>query len=223
MDDSNIFWGNNPNAFLQSSPELFPMQDMSFSRKMNAITRMIIVVFVGLLFIMAEARLRIVIAFVLTLFFIYMYHASMVNKEGFVVTETYPDAADLAEVFAAPTEDAPMGNVRPVDFHTPTPKKPAAPGSFPVVRKQMLEKLKMGWEKVFSKRVMDRVFSSHEGIRIFEESVRPFYSLASTTIPNDIQEFFNRTHPQASATPHIRGDVRGTKYNMRPDKGHAVL
>jgi hypothetical protein len=142
------------------------------------------------------------------------------TKEGFL-TETHPDAAELAEVFDPPTEEAPMGNVRPIDFHTETPKKPAAPGSFPVVRTQMMEKLKAGWAKLFSEDVMRRIFSSPDGIRIFKDAVRPFYSMASTTIPNDLGEFFDRTYPGADAarnTPghHVRGNVRGTRYNMEP-------
>lgn len=213
---SDIFWGRDPNAFLQSSPELFPMQEMSFDRKLNAMTRLITVVFLILVTVFPKSRMRLVIAMVGTLAFLYIYWASVgAVKEGFL-TETNPGAAELAEVFDPPTEEAPMGNVRPVDFHRPSPKKPAAPGSFPVVRRQILDTFKSSWEKMFSKEVMDRVFSSPDGVRIFKDSVRPFYSLASTTIPNDIREFYDRTHPGASSQSHVRGDVRGTRYNMTP-------
>ena len=221
MDEHIVFWGDNPNVLLQNMEELFPTSDMNIEQTLNAITRLIFVIAAVMIFF-APSPTRMVVAAAGSFLFIYIYYqmTRSVAKENFE-TVTYPSMADLEEVFEAPTPEAPMGNIRPLDYHKDSPKKPAAPGVLPVVRQKILEQFKELWGRVYPPSAMKRIFETREGNYIFEQSLRPFYTMASTTIPNNMQEFMDRTHP-TDASGRVRGHVRGTIYNMKPAAGFTV-
>lgn len=209
------FWGDEPNVIFRVRDEFFPSEDMGFARKINAITRLILIsALVGLFFVPSKVRIGVVTSITLLFLYIYYYAQIKQTKETFITT-TQPSMAELEEVFDAPTVNAPMGNVRPADYYKNPPKKPAPPGAFPVVREKMLEQFKTIWASMYPASAMKRIFESREGNYIFEESIRPFYTMASTTIPSNLKEFIERTYP-ARPTQKMRGQVRGSLYNMTP-------
>jgi hypothetical protein len=74
------FWGYNPNELLNPSHilELFPTQDMQYAQKLNAITRLVIVLCLVFYFILRKSR--VVIVGVLTLVAIWLVYISQKKK-----------------------------------------------------------------------------------------------------------------------------------------------
>lgn len=199
------FWTENPNILLQSNyvTELFPIESMSITQKLNAVTRLVILM--TLFSFVYSKSLTILLVGILSIMFIYFLHAYKKTdtetsddvKEGFGLSEP---AADLVKtsaefksdmVFQKPNANNPLGNVLVTDYLYNPNKKPAPPGYNEEVRKDILEQAK---QMVLNNNkgnddLTNKLFTDLGDAFVFEQSLRPFYSTASTTIPNDQTTF----------------------------------
>jgi hypothetical protein len=194
------FWSENPNVLLNTSYifEFFPAGNMSYAQKLNAITRLVLLMtIVG--FILTKS-IRIVIISAITLFSIHLIYghykknkAPKNDLEGFenpnlaIDTLNEQNIEISPDVFDSPSVENPFSNVLMNDYDYNPNKKPAPPIAKPEVNntilsqaKEMVQKLNPGQPNI-----SDKLFRDLGEQYVFEQSLRPFYSTASTTIPND--------------------------------------
>jgi hypothetical protein len=199
------FWSENPNVLLNTNyiMEFFPTDNMSYAQKLNAITRLIFVL--SIIGFILYKNMRILVVSAITLFsihLIYSHHKKIHNKsakyntlEGFETpaTDVLDDHGKILspETFDVPTTENPFSNVMLNDYDYNPNKKPAPPIAKQEVRDNILAEAKSMVQKLNpgQPNIADKLFRDLGEQYVFEQSLRPFYSTASTTIPNDQSGF----------------------------------
>lgn len=193
------FWSDNPNILLNNDFifELFPVEKMSFEQKLNAISRT--VVLLSLITFFYTKSVRILIIGVVSLFFIFMLHKSKKvetdeikkKKEGFEDPADPFKPADLTNVFRQPDSSNPFGNVLVTDYIYDPQRKPAPPAYNQKVNDDIIEQAKEVVRRSNPDQpdLTEKLFQDLGDQYVFEQSLRPFNTTASTTIPNDQQSF----------------------------------
>jgi hypothetical protein len=187
------FWSENPNVLLQGKyiGELFPIGNMTFNQKLNAISRTIIILTIFIFVFYKNVRILLVGA--LTLGFIFLfYYFKRTKKEGFDspaldVLQSEGIPLDTAKTFDVPTDTNPFSNVLLPDYDYNPQKKPAPPAANNNVNKEILQQAK---QLVIDQNpgqpdIADKLFTDLGEQFVFEQSLQPFYSNPATTIPND--------------------------------------
>lgn len=194
------FWSDNPNILLNNDFmfELFPVEAMSFEQKLNAISRTVILLSLVTFFYTKSVRILFIAA--ISLFFIFMLHKSKqtdpVRKEAFFDKDDTPakklfSTSDEMHVFREPDSSNPLGNVLVTDYIYDPNRKPAPPAYNERVNATIIEKAKEMVRKANPDQpdITDKLFKDLGDEYVFEQSLRPFNSTASTTIPNDQESF----------------------------------
>jgi len=201
------FWGEDPNVILKSAyiMELFPTDDMTYNQKLNAITRLILLVTLATFLLKQSYRILMISA--ITVGAIYLLHSynrqehdKQVSKSAAVkaIKETFTGnpATDYLtnaklpldpNIFSKPDSVNPYGNVMLPDYEYNVNKKPAPPAfskqtSDGILNsaKQLVQEANPGQPDIADKLFMDM----NEELNL-EQSMRQFVSNPSTTIPND--------------------------------------
>ena len=181
---------------------------MSYNQKLNAITRTVILL--SLFTFFTSGNIRVIVVSVITLFAIFIlhyYHLKETNnknkstllkdtvKEGFAnPVMDYLESENIKvpdDVFDEPTPENPFSNVMMTDYDYNPDKKPAPPAFNKNVNEQILEDAK---QLVIQSNpgqpdIADKLFKDLGEQYVFEQSLRPFHSNPSTTIPNDQEAF----------------------------------
>jgi hypothetical protein len=196
------FWSDNPNVLLQSKyiTELFPVGDMTFNQKLNAITRTTLLLIIIFLTIYRNTRVILVGAMTLGAIFLLHYYrqkegekkqATKAKQEGFenpalAVLNGQP-GVDAVETFDQPTNINPFSNVLLPDYDFNPQKKPAPPAFNPNVSLSILDQAKklVVDQNPGQPDIANKLFTDLGEQFVFEQSLQPFYSNAATTIPND--------------------------------------
>ena len=218
------FWSENPNILLNNDFlfELFPVENMSFEQKLNAISRTIVLL--SLVTFFYTKSIRILLIGMVSLFFIFMLHKSKSvdakeiqqkkNGEGFAdslstpASESMPASGsmpaslstpakqlykttDMMNVFKKPDSTNPFGNVLVTDYINDPQRKPAPPAFNENVNLEIVEQAKEFVRKSNPDQpdITEKLFKDLGDEYVFEQSLRPFTSNPSTTIPNDQQSF----------------------------------
>ncbi len=193
------FWSDNPNILLNNEFlfEFFPVENMAFEQKLNAISRTIVLL--SLMTFFYTKSFRILFIGAISLFFIFMLHKSMKpatkqELEGFDITTPAKQlytTTDVMNVFREPDSSNPFGNVLITDYVDNPQRKPAPPAFNENVNAEIIEKAKEFVRKANPDQpdITDKLFKDLGDEYVFEQSLRPFTSTASTTIPNDQQSF----------------------------------
>lgn len=188
------FWSENPNMLLHKDHilEFFPTEDMSFNQKLNSVTR--IVLLMTLITFAYTRGGHILLVGAVSMFFIYMLHKY--RSEGFALSPNVSELVDITQstpdsVFQKPSPSNPMGNVLVTDYIYNPKRKPAPPAYNESVSANIVTQAK---EMVKNSNpnnpdIADKLFKDLGDEYMFEQSLQPFYSTASTTIPNDQQSF----------------------------------
>lgn len=207
--DAVEFWSNNPNALFDGKYilEFFPVEPMSLNQKLNAITRLVIILFI-VSFIITN-RTSILISLVITLVAIFIYHyygeQSRQRKETKKLNLENMDNYDSPataylqskgktispEVFDEPTSSNPFSNVLITDYDYNPNKKPAPPSFNKNTNNEILEQAKklVTQSNPDQPDISDKLFKDLGDQFVFEQSLMPFNSTPNTTIPNDQQAF----------------------------------
>lgn len=199
------FWINNPNIIFNNNQmfEFFPTDDMSFSQKLNAVSRTIIIM--TLVSFLYTQSVRILIIGGISLFFVYVLYLHNTSKKNAVNTkkshkEGFDDPAnevysttDLMNVFKAPEAGNPFGNVLVTDYIYNPKRKPAPPAYNANVAKDIVEKAKecVRRNNPDQPDITEKLFQDLGDEYVFEQSLRQFTSTPSTTIPNDQEAFMD--------------------------------
>ena len=209
-DEAIPFWATNPNILFDNKylMEFFPVKEMSYNQKLNAITRTVIIL--SLLTFFTSGNIRVIVVSVITLlaiFILHYYHMKEKNgkkkstllkdtiKEGFAnPAMDYLESENIKipdEVFDEPTPENPFSNVMMTDYDYNPDKKPAPPAFTKNVNEQILEDAKqlVVQSNPGQPDIADKLFKDLGEQYVFEQSLRPFNSNPSTTIPNDQQAF----------------------------------
>ena len=168
---------------------------MSYNQKLNAITRLLIII--SLLLLILTKRPTIILVLLLTLGFIYGYHYHY-NK---VTQEKFSNRADevIAEhnintddVFDEPTSSNPFSNVLVSDISLNPDKKAAPPAFSEITNKNIMDNSKKMIQESNPDHpnINEKLFKDLGEQYTFEQSLRQFHSNPNTQVVND--QNFNR-------------------------------
>lgn len=173
---SDVLWIHNPSILIKEKyiHELYPQSFMSKSRKINSITRLIILVSAILFF--TSQKLSILLSGLVALGLVYIISTN--KKEGMKMKKM------TSESFA----HNPLSNALAGDGK----EKKEAPDAFGEKGtnsinqsvKEMIQEQNSTLENI-----NDKLFKDLGESFEFDRSMRQFYSTASTTIPNDQKSF----------------------------------
>jgi hypothetical protein len=199
------FWAENPNVIFQQQYffEFFPSENMTYSQKLNAVSRMIIYLTFFIFIFTKSIRLLIISLITLSsIYFLYNHQKQEKRKLENKNLENFTSsvAKDVLEqnnielqgnVFATPTSINPFSNVLISDYDYNVNKKPAAPSFNTNVNNDILIQAKQLVSEANPDQpdISDKLFKDLGEQFVFEQSLRPFHSNPSTTIPNDQQGF----------------------------------
>jgi hypothetical protein len=190
------FWTNDPTILLNKEYifELYPDSSMSYEQKMNAITRIIILL--TLLGYFITRNIRILIVGVLTLAAIaFMFKPKLTkDHEGF---RTMPEDPILKSVlkseFKKGCKKNPFSNVLLTQIMDEPDRDPAPPAFNPVVDEDITKQVKKTVQllnpgiKNTNKQLYGDLWQKFE----LDQSNRAFFSTANTRIENDQTAFSN--------------------------------
>jgi hypothetical protein len=184
---SDVFWLDDPKVLFNKNhiTEILPPSNTSFERKLNAVTRLVILL--TLLGYFSTGSVNILVSSIITLVIIVIVFKTQqtkqkkmelikqIKKEGFSNPKVYNA---IKKNFTQPTKKNPLMNVLLPEIHDNPKRKPAAPAFNEEVEKNINEKT-----------ADPRLFLDLGDKIGFEGSMRNFYATANTTIPNDQKGF----------------------------------
>lgn len=191
--DIDKFWLDNPLIIFKKEriTELWPDKQFSASRKLNAITRVIILLTILGYFI--SKSVKIIITGIITLLFIvFIYHIQVkkeqeeqemknIMKEGFDSMSPKFDKI-MEQNFTTPTKNNPMMNVLLPEIHDKPNRKEAAPSYNTNIRKEINEKAKSNLND-------DKLYNNLGDNLSHQHMMRNFHSMPNTSVPNNQKDF----------------------------------
>jgi len=196
------FWTNNPTILLNKNYifDLWPTYNMEFEEKLNAITRLVILL--SLLGFVATMSLRMLIIGFITLLSIFILYKMQKPKiSAKMLAEGFNNQNTISTIYSSPVPlesalktDFKMGNIKNpfsnvllTDIADDPQRKPAPPSFNPdidedIVRttKKMVQELNPGIKNA-QKQLFGDLYNNFE----FDQSNRVFYSNANTKVAND--------------------------------------
>lgn len=183
------FWLDNPNILLDRNyiTEIFPNKSFSLAQKLNAITRLIIVMTVlGYLF---TRSIKILVSAAITLVILVILYKTKSKKEDFSnfgkqdleyykkekKTDNY-----IKDTFTTPTKKNPAMNVLLDEYKYNVKRPPAAPIYNEQIKKEVNENAKNKNKKLY-RNLGDNI--------LYENSMHNFYTMPNTKIPNNQKDF----------------------------------
>jgi hypothetical protein len=193
------FWGMNPNVLLDTTYvfELFPIESMTYEQKLNAISRMVILLTIISFLYSQSYRLLAISAFsLLAICLLFYAHQQTCAKEGFgegneiaieKILESHGKQRDPANTFVSPSIQNPLSNVLIPEIEYDPMRKPAPPSYNTTVEADILQKAKDMVQKANPDQpdIAKKLFTDLADEFEFEQSMRPFFSTANTMVPND--------------------------------------
>jgi len=178
------FWLDNPNVLLNKNQitEIWPQDNFDLDRKLNAITRLILVLAI-LGFLFTKSSYIIVSAAVSIVVLVMIHKSKSHSKEGMENLDIKINKEDFEELlneeFTMPTKKNPFMNVLMNEYKDNPKRKSAAP----VYNEEVLD------DATKKSRKDERLYKNLGDNLTFQNSLRNFYSTANTSIPNNQKEF----------------------------------
>lgn len=206
--DDNVddvpFWRDNPNVIFSTEyiTEFFPIADMTFNQKINAVTRSTIIFSIIILAINPNIRTLLVICLTIAgIFGVHHYKMRENESEHRLAKEGYGNITDAvlsdngivrdSATFDEPNSKNPFSNMLLTDYEDNPDKKPAPPAFNEQINETIIENAKKTVSELNPDQpdIADKLFDDLGGKYVFEQSLRPFSSNPSTTIVNDQKGF----------------------------------
>jgi len=196
--DTIPFWSENPNILLKKDYvfEFFPTDEMSYSQKLNAITRTIILLTLISYIYTQQTRILVIgIITITAIYFLYTYRCMEKKRiEEFEnpALEVLKNAKfDSVGIFDTPTSVNPLSNVLLPDIDFNPNKKPAPPTMSEETKSLILENAKqlVAEANPGQPDIVEKLFTGLGDKLNFEQSMQQFVSNPATTIPNDQTAF----------------------------------
>jgi hypothetical protein len=208
--DSVLFWSEDPNVLFSPKYffELFPSEKMSYNQKLNAISRLVLLL--TILGFIYSRNMRLLIISSITLGAIYLLYknnkiqenkkdknkATLENFDSPALLTLSQNNVDITKMNIQDTFDStnasnPFSNVLNSDYDLNPHKKPAPPAYNSIVNSNILSQAKQLVVDANPDQpdIADKLFKDFGDQYVFEQSLRQFNSNPSTTIPNDQQAF----------------------------------
>ena len=182
------FWVNDPNVLFKKDKitEIWPTANLTFNEKLNAITRLVLLLtLVGMFF---ENRTQLGITGLVTVMCIVLLHNVKTKpREGFS-GKNLEDVVD--ENSTMPTTENPVMNVLLTERKDNPKREPAAPSYNKKIVKKINEDTMKYVEKNFEDpKISEKLFQDLGDKFTFDRSMRQWYSTPNTQIPNDQASF----------------------------------
>ena len=179
------FWLDNPNVLLNKNylTEIWPQDNFDLDRKLNAITRLIIILAIlGFLFTRSS---YIIVSAAVSIVVLIMIHKSksssklegMSNLDIKINKEEFEEL--LNEEFTMPTKKNPFMNVLMNEYKDDPQRKSAAP----IYNEEVLD------DATKKSKSDEKLYKNLGDNLTFQNSLRTFYSTPNTNIPNNQKEF----------------------------------
>lgn len=190
------FWLEDPSILFKKSDvtEILPVSGMSQNRKLNAVTRAVILLtIVGYAFsrrhqILVSGLLAIVICIAVWRWGTNAGGKSDILKEGLAMRERIQaDSVLPPPNFTKPTKENPLMNVLIPEVQDNPQRLSAEPSYDPKVDKVINEKTQDFVVEQFNDdpKIRELLFGDMVESVVFDNSMRNFYSTPATTVPND--------------------------------------
>ena len=226
---STQFWTNEPTILLNKEYifDLWPTSNMDYEQKLNAITRLIIII--TILGYILTSSIRILVAGIVTIIVIFVMYkmrkqklTSEIMKEGFKITgnEGYSDKtmtitnpetlqSALKSEFKLGNKKNPFSNVLLTDIMDDPDRKAAPPSFNPDVDIDITKNIKKSVQfmnpgiKNTNKQLYGELWENFE----LDQSNRAFFSTANTRVVND----------QGAFSKFLYGDMPSAKGSSAED------
>ena len=192
------FWLNNPGVLMKNNNilDLWPTKKMTQNEKLNSITRLIIILtFVGYI---VTKNIKFILSFFMTLLVIVILYKTKcfkniknlsLTKEAFTNPSIYND---IKHNFTQPTKKNPLMNVMLTEYEDNPTRKTAAPSFNPVVEEKINQETKnMVISNFGDPEIENKLFKDLGDSLNFDHSMRSWYPMPNTQIPNDQKSFAN--------------------------------
>lgn len=188
---SDNFWLNKPNILLDKEhiSEIWPTDDLEYSEKLNACTRLILLL--ALLGYFLTKSVKIPITALVTIGIIIILYKSKAGKNKRKeqindIKENFRNINDAYEEnkedFIQPTKENPLMNVLLPEIKNNPERKPAAPSNNEEMEIKINENASnIGLDKKLFRDLGDSIS--------FDHSMRNFYTMPNTQIPNNQKKF----------------------------------
>ena len=192
---TNTLWLTNPNILFDKSAitQLWPMENMTREQKINAITRLVILLtLVGFLFL---NNIKILITGIIAiLILLFTYYILNKNTNLNKVKETFSNEEVYEKVkhnFTNPTSLNPIMNILLPEIQDNPNRLSAAPSYNNAVKNNINEETKDFIVSNFdnNSNIKKNLFDNQADNFQFEQSMRQFYTTANTRVPNNQKEF----------------------------------
>ena len=184
------FWLNNPRILFEKAYifDLWPQPTMDFVQKMNAISRLVIILTVlGLL--MTKSFKVFLSGFITLAVICYLNYIKRKGREGMsnVVVEEILD-----KNYQLPEKKNPLMNVMLTDYSDNPDRNSGAPAFNPIIEDEVNEKAKESIISNFDDSGTGNKLFANLGDNLeFEHSMRNFYTTPASEIPNNQNSFAN--------------------------------
>ena len=211
------FWTQDPSVLIDKEQvfELWPTSFMSYNQKLNALTRIIIILSLLGYFVFGSLK-SITTGFVVVFLIVMLKAGSMSNMtESFMngalfnvedeIEENQENDAIKKKIteYKKPTTNNPLGNVLLTEIHDNPERKSAPPAFYDSITDEIGLKTKEMIKELNSENIdiEKKLFYDLGNNSEFDYSMRNFYSTANTEIPSDQEAFSN----------YLYGDMKSTK------------
>ena len=209
-----MFWLNEPSILFKHSEitKLWPNVNMSSSEKLNAISRLVIIL--TLLGYLITRTLKIIVTGVVTLGAIILLfeiqkkynldeEKKTINKEGFTAQinndkrKKQPPNANIKlnkkdlQFFQTPTPINPIMNVLLNQIADEPNRKPAAHAFDPIIENNINKETQQFVNNNFdnNQNIKDKLFQDLGDSFMFDQSMRTWYATPNTQVPNNQEAF----------------------------------
>ena len=194
-DVSNTFWLNNPAILFDKNAitELWPLESMTREQKINAITRLVIILtLIGFLFL---NNIKILVTGIIAiLILLFTYYILNKNTNLNKVKETFSNEDIYKKVkhnFTNPSVINPVMNILLPEIQDNPNRLEAAPSYNNAVKNSINEETKNFIVGNFdnNENIKKNLFDDQGDNFEFEQSMRHFYTTANSRVPNNQSEF----------------------------------
>ena len=172
------FWFDDPTVLLKSDEfSLWPNVHMDANARLNAVTRVVILVSVATFALTRKPRFLFVGA--VTVLLLVMYQKNKPKEiEGY--------APQNLKEHTIPTKENPRMNIQLPELNGNPKRKSALKAYHPETKQMITDEVK---KMVLANGIDPRVFRGLNNEDDLEQSMRHFYTMPSTTVPNNQEEF----------------------------------
>ena len=221
------FWFNQPGVLLDDDTltELWPRRHMSTARKLNAMTRLIVLLTLAGFLVTRSWRFLIsgavtLAAIVLVYWVQWFKSGGSLLQEAFAgndtsISQIYDTAHRM--MYTEPTVQNALMNVQLPEIDDNPQRKEAAPAYRPKVEFEINRAVKkMVTEQFDDPNIDQRLFRDLGDNFEFDRNMRQFYATASTTVPNDQDGFAKFCYGDMIACRDVTNNEMACTRNMPP-------